>query len=207
MDYISTLDLFPDLSNVAGSQFYQVSTMYDKLGKPCDAIAPLETYISYDVRGRLTQQISKLIAEYSRKGNCAASYANGSAHVVIAPGNLVDVTINGSPARMIIDTGASLLSLTPEMASRARIAPDAADMVEVKVVGGLMKQATGYAQTVKVGEATAANVPILIAVGSKDAFGAGIDGLLGMTFLSRYSASISPGLLELKPRDRNPYPN
>jgi tetratricopeptide (TPR) repeat protein len=67
-DYISTLDLFPDLSNVDGSQFYQVSTMYDKLGKPCDAISPLETYISYNVKERQTQQIAKLISDYSRKG-------------------------------------------------------------------------------------------------------------------------------------------
>jgi aspartyl protease family protein len=201
-DYISTLDLFPDLSNVAGSQFYQVSAMYDKIGKPCDAIGPLETFISYNVKERQSQQIAKLISDYSRKGNCAATYANGSARVVIPPSNLVDVMINGSRARMIIDTGASLVSLTPEMAARARITPDASDLVEVKVVGGLLKQATGYAQTLQVAEATAANVPVLIAVGSKDAFGPGIDGLLGMTFLSRYTVALSPGLLELKPRSR-----
>jgi tetratricopeptide (TPR) repeat protein len=202
-DYISTLDLFPDLSNVAGSQFYQVSAMYDKIGKPCDAIGPLETYISYDVKGRQSQQIAKLISDYARKGKCAATYANGSARVVIPPSNLVDVMINGSRARMVIDTGASLVSLTPEMAARARITPDTSDLVEVKVVGGLVKQATGYAQTLQVAEATAANVPVLIAVGSKDAFGPGIDGLLGMTFLSRYTVALSPGLLELKPRNRN----
>jgi tetratricopeptide (TPR) repeat protein len=138
-NYISTLDLFPDLSNVDGSQFYQVSTMYDKLGKPCDAISPLETYISYNVKERQTQQIAKLISDYSRKGNCTATYANGSARVVIAPGNLIDVIINGSRARMIIDTRASLVSVTPEMAARARITPDASDLVEVKVVGGLLK--------------------------------------------------------------------
>jgi predicted aspartyl protease len=202
-DYISTLDLFPDLSNVDGSQFYQVSTMYDKLGKPCDAITPLETYISYNVRERQTQQIAKLISDYARKGNCAATYANGSARVIIAPGNLIDVIINGSRARLVIDTGASLVSLTPEMAARARITPDASDLVEVKVVGGLLKQATGYAQTLQVGGATAANVPVLIAIGSKDAFGPGIDGLLGMSFLSRYTVALSPGLLELKPRNRS----
>jgi tetratricopeptide (TPR) repeat protein len=202
-DYISTLDLFPDLSKVAGSQFYQVSAMYDKIGKPCDAIGPLETYISYDVKGRQSQQIAKLISDYARKGKCAANYANGSARVLIPPSNLVDVVINGSRARMVLDTGASHLSLTPEMAARARIMPDASDLVEVKVVGGLLKQATGYAQTVQVAEATAANVPLLIAVGSKDAFGPGIDGLLGMTFLSRYTVGLSPGLLELKPRNRN----
>jgi aspartyl protease family protein len=201
-DYISTLDLFPDLSNVAGSQFYQVSAMYDKIGKPCDAIAPLETYISYNVKERQSQQIAKLISDYARKGKCAATYANGSARVVVPPSNLIDVVINGVRARMIIDTGASVVSLTPEMAARARITPDASDLVEVKVVGGLSKQASGYAQTIEVAEATAANVPVLIAVGTKDAFGPGIDGLLGMTFLSRYSITLSPGLLELKPRNR-----
>jgi clan AA aspartic protease (TIGR02281 family) len=202
-DYISTLDLFPDLSRVDGSQFYQVSWMYDKLGKPCDAIGPLETFISYNVKERQSQQIAKLISDYSRKGNCAATYANGSARVVIPPSNLVDVIINGARARMIIDTGASYVSLTPEMAARARITPDASDLVEVKVVGGLAKQATGYAQTVQVAEATAANVPVLIAIGSKDAFSRGVDGLLGMSFLSRYTVALSPGLLELKPRNRN----
>jgi clan AA aspartic protease (TIGR02281 family) len=202
-DYISTLDLFPDLSDVAGSQFYQVSLIYDKLGKPCDAIGPLETFISYNVKERQSQQIAKLISDYSRKGNCAVTYASGSARVVIAPNNLVDVTINGSRARMIIDTGATLVSLTPEMAARARITPDATDLVEVKVVGGQLKQATGYAETLQLAEATAANVPVLIAIGSKDAFGRGIDGLLGMSFLSRYTVALSPGLLELKPRSRN----
>ena len=111
--------------------------------------------------------------------------------------------INGSRARMIIDTGASLVSLTPEMAARARITPDTSDLIEVKVVGGLQKQATGYAQTLQVAEATAANVPVLIAIGSKDAFGQGVDGLLGMSFLSRYTVALSPGLLELKPRNRS----
>src|SRR5258708_8102645 len=202
-DYISTLDLFPDLSNVDGSQFYQVSAMYDKLGKPCDAIGPLETFISYNVKERQTQQIAKLISDYSRKGNCTATYANGSARVVISQGNLVDVIINGSRARMVIDTGASLVSLTPELAARARITPDASDLVEVKVVGGLLKQATGYAQTLQVAGATAASVPVLIAIGSKDAFGLGVDGLLGMSFLSRYTVALSSGVLELKPRNRS----
>lgn len=201
-DYISTLQLFPDLSSVSSSQFYQVSLMYDKIGKPCEAIAPLETYLSYNVKERQTQQIAQLISEYSRKGSCAATYANGSARVIIPPTNRIDVLINGSPARMILDTGATSIAITPEMAARARITPDSSNLVEVKVVGGLMQQATGYAQSVKVGDATAANVPLLIAVGSKDAFGSETDGLLGMSFLSRYSVALSPGLLELTQKSR-----
>lgn len=201
-DYKSTLELFTDLSNVAGSQFYQVSLMYDKLGKPCDAIAPLETFISYNVKERQTQQIARLISDYSQRGKCAATYATGSARVVIPPSNVVEVIINGVRATMIIDSGASTVSMTPEMAARARITPDATDLVDVKTVGGRMKQASGYAQTIRVGDATAANVPLLIAIGSTDTFGPGIDGLLGMTYLSRFDMKLSPGLFELKPRTR-----
>ncbi|MDO9298064.1 aspartyl protease family protein [Bradyrhizobium sp.] len=202
-DYISTLELFSNLSNVASSQFYQVSLMYDKIGKPCEAISPLETYLSYNVKERQTQQIAKLISEYSRKGKCAATYANGSARIVIPPSNRIDVTINGARARMILDTGATQVSITPEMAARARIVPDTSDLVEVKVVGGLMQQASGYAQSIQVGSATAANVPILITIGSKDAFGPETDGLLGMSFLSRFTMTLSTGLVELQQKVRN----
>jgi aspartyl protease family protein len=202
-DYISTLELFPDLSKVAGSEFYHVSDMYDKVGRPCDAIAPLETYVSYNVRERQTQQIARLITDYAQKGKCAATYANGSARVAISVvGNLVDVTINGTRARMVVDTGATLVSLTPEMAARARITPDLSDQVEVKVVGGMMKLASASAQTLQVGDAIATNDPLLVSVGSKDAYGPGIDGLLGMSFLSRYTVAMSPGVLELKVRSR-----
>jgi Aspartyl protease len=139
----------------------------------------------------------------------AANRTSSSPTIALAPAPTSLPAPSASPAEgssssdKPADTGASSVSLTPEMAARARITPDASDLVDVKVVAGLLKQATGYAQTLQVAEATAANVPVLIAVGSKDAFGPGIDGLLGMTFLSRYTVSLSPGLLELKPRNRN----
>jgi aspartyl protease family protein len=116
---------------------------------------------------------------------------------------MVDVTINGVRARMILDTGASQVSITPQLAARARITPDEGDLVEVKTVGGNMKQATGYAQSLSVGSAAAANVPLLIAVGSDNAFGNEIDGLLGMTYLSRFNVVLAPGTLELTQKNRN----
>lgn len=177
--------------------------MYDKTGKPCEAISPLETYLSYNVKERQTEQIAKLISEYSRKGKCEATYANGSARVIIPANNRIDVMINGTSARMILDTGATQVSITPEMAARARIVPDVSDFVEVKVVGGLMQQASGYAQSIQVGSATAADVPVLIAVGSKDAFGTETDGLLGMSFLSRFTMTLSTGAVELQEKVRN----
>ena len=44
-DYISTLDLLGRPEEVAPVQFYYVATMYEKLGRFCEAATPLETYI------------------------------------------------------------------------------------------------------------------------------------------------------------------
>lgn len=198
-DYISALQLFTDLSNVASSEFYRISRMYDVLGRPCDAITPLEMYLSYDVAKRQTAQISRLISEFATKGNCQATYAAGSDRIPVGPANLVDVVINGARGRMIVDTGASMVAITPSFASRARIVPDERNLITLNVVGGKAQQAPGNAQMVQVGKARAANVPLTVSVGNDTAFGQ-VDGLLGMTFLARFEMSLTNGVLELKPR-------
>lgn len=202
-DYISTLQLFADLSNVALSEFYRISRMYVALGKPCDAITPLEMYLSYNVEKRQTAQISRLISDYAKAGNCRAGYANGGDRIVVGPDNLVDVTINGARGRMVIDTGATSIAITPSFAARARIVPDEQNMITAHVVGGTVKQAPGYAQIVQVGNATASNVPLTISTGNDAAFGPQTDGLLGMTFLARFTTTLSGGVLELKTRALN----
>ncbi|MCF2525415.1 retropepsin-like aspartic protease [Bradyrhizobium sp. G127] len=202
-DYISTLQLFTDLSNVALSEFYRVSRMYVAVGRPCDAITPLEMYLSYDVQKRQTAQITRLISDYAKAGNCQATYANGGDRIIVGPNNIVDVTINGARGRMIVDTGATSIAITPSFAARARIVPDEQNMITAYVVGGTVKQAPGYAQLVQVGTTTASNVPLTISTGNDTAFGPQLDGLLGMTFLARFTASLSGGVLELKPRPLN----
>lgn len=202
-DYISTLQLFTNLSNVALGEFYRISRMYVAVGQPCDAITPLEMYISYDVQKRQTAQLARLITDYANAGNCRATYANGGDRIVIGENNIVDVTINGARGRMMVDTGATMVAITPSFAARARIVPDEQNMMTTHVVGGTVKQAPGYAQLVEVGKARANNVPLSISTGNDSAFGPQLDGLLGMTFLARFTASISGGVLELKPRPLN----
>lgn len=202
-DYTSTLQLYADLSNVALSEFYRISRMYVALGRPCDAITPLEMYLSYNVEKRQTAQISRLISDYARAGNCRATYANGGDRIVLGPNNIADVTINGARGRMMVDTGASSIAITPSFAARARIVPDEQNMITTYVVGGTVKQAPGYAQLVQVGNATASNVPLSVSTGNDSAYGPQIDGLLGMTFLARFTTTLSGGVLELKPRPLN----
>jgi aspartyl protease family protein len=202
-DSISTLQLFVDLSNVAPSEFYWISRMYDAVGRPCDAITPLEMYLSYDVANRQTPQISQMIREYANKGNCRATYATGSDRLLIGSTNVVDVTINGAKGRMIVDTGASMVSMTAAFAARARILPDESNPITFHVVGGTVQSAPGYAQLIEVGRAQAANVPVAIGMGSSGTYGPQVDGLLGMTFLARFNVVLAGGALELKPRILN----
>ncbi|MCR6736613.1 MAG: retroviral-like aspartic protease family protein [Afipia sp.] len=202
-DYVSALQLFTDLSNVSVSEFYRISRMYAAIGRYCDAITPLEMYISYNVTKRQTPQLTKMITEYANDGNCRASYASGSDKVWITQNNIVDVTINGVKARMIVDTGASMVSITPGLAARARILPDEQNLMTFQVVGGTVQSAPGYAQLIQVGQTSATSVPVAISVGRETAFGDQIDGLLGMTFLARFNVTFSSGILELKPRALN----
>ena len=104
---------------------------------------------------------------------------------------------------MLVDTGASMVSITPGLAARARILPDEQNLMTFQVVGGTVQSAPGYAQLIQVGQTSAASVPVAISVGREAAFGDQIDGLLGMTFLARFNFTFSSGILELKPRTIN----
>ena len=199
-DYVSTLQLFTNLSRVALSQFYEVSRMYAFNGRPCDAITPLEMYLSFDAAKRQTAQIGKIISEYATQGNCRANHAAGSDRVLLGPNNIIEVVVNGVRGRMVVDTGATIVSITPAFALRARIIPDEQNLITAEVVGGTTQQAPGYADMIEVGKTRAANVPVAVSVGHDNAFGSDIDGLLGMNFLARFVFTMSGGTLELKPR-------
>lgn len=202
-DYLSTLQLFTNLSRVAPSEFYRVSLMYDAIGRPCDAITPLEMYLSYDAAKRQTPQISQMIVEFANKGDCRSTYANGSDKVLLDDRNIVDVTINGARGRMIVDTGASMVSITPSFASRAGISPDERNPMTFHVVGGTIQSAPGTAQLMEVGNARAASVPVAVSTSHPSAYGPQVDGLLGMTFLARFNMTLTGGALELTPRVLN----
>ena len=202
-DYISTLQLFKRFSKVSLSQFYAISRMYAKVDRPCDAITPLEMYLSYDPTNRQTEQIAKLISDWAMEGNCLASHAAGSDKVLLPPDNVIEVIVNGVRGRMVVDTGASIVSITPSFASRAKIATDEKTMMTANVVGGTIQAAPGYAAVVQVGKTRASDVPVAVSVGRDSAYGRDIDGLLGMTFLARYIFTVSGGTLELKARVLN----
>jgi aspartyl protease family protein len=200
-DYIAALQLLGDPSKIAGSQFYDISSMYAALGRYCDAIAPIETFISFNPAQRRTAQTTKLISEYAKKGNCDLDYARGAGHVPLigATGvHTLSVMVNGISGNFILDSGATYVAVTPEFSERAKIKLEAARQLPIKTVGGVTVADLGYADKVSVGNAEAQGVAIAVIRGANDPFGGQLDGLLGMSFLARFDVRLSQNGIELR---------
>lgn len=103
---------------------------------------------------------------------------------------LVDVKLNRiATGTFLLDTGASVVTLSPQMAARLRL-KSSGPKVEMVVADGTRVAADPVLLTsVSVGAARAENVPAVI---MPNAPGKGLDGLLGMTFLRELQVQIDP---------------
>jgi aspartyl protease family protein len=157
-------------------------------------------YISLDPVNRRTPQTSKIISDYAEKGDCEKQYAIGTARVPFAVKSDVrtlSVLINNVAGTMILDTGASFVSISSQFAFRARVPTESGSQVIMKTVGGKVSADIGYANSISVGKAVAFGVTTAVMRGDGDAFGKGVDGLLGMSFLSRFNVRLSPTGVEM----------
>ena len=200
-DYIAALQLSGTSSSPGASNvFYDISRMYAALGRYCDAIVPIETFISYKPAERRTPQTLKVISEYADRGNCDANYARGTARVRflgVTGVRTVVAVINGISGNFLVDTGADYVSVTPEFSSRAKIKIESSERIPFKTVGGTASAEIGYASTVSLGSAEAQGVVIAIMRGPTDPFGGHLDGLLGMNFLARFDFHFTQDAIEL----------
>ena len=111
----------------------------------------------------------------------------------------VDVVVNdGRPARFLIDTGAFACLVSSQLAEALGITPGpGARVVPMIGIGGRTSGPLVTLQSVRVGDVEATNVVAVV----HDAAGPG-DGILGNTFLSRFTMTLDPerGLLTLQPK-------
>ena len=117
-----------------------------------------------------------------------------------ARGNwFAEVRLNNTrTARFVVDTGATACVLSPELAAALRIHPGPrAETVPMQVVGGVTEAPRVTIPSLRVGDAEVENVAAVI-----HSIGPGVDGLLGNTFLSRFTVTLDPdqGVLLLRPR-------
>lgn len=202
-DYVVTLQLLGPPSRVAGFHFYNIARVYAALGRFCDAITPVETFVAFDPASRRTQQSVSMILEYSKKGDCGVSYARGNARIPLKTTDGVKsltATVNGVSGTFIVDSGATYLTVTTAFSDKAKINPNAAVRLPMKTVGGTVQATLGTASVVVVGNAEARSVTVAVIQNSRDPFGGRIDGLLGMSFLARFNTRLAPNGIELTVR-------
>lgn len=116
---------------------------------------------------------------------------------------VVQARLNGTlEARLIVDTGAEITVLSHQVALDLGIVPTASDRtVTLNTVGGSVRADLVRVASIAVGGAEVQNV-VVVVHDLPDA-AAGVDGLLGLTFLDRFLVTLDAqkGELHLRPRE------
>ena len=103
-------------------------------------------------------------------------------------------SVNGTSIRFLVDTGATMVALPAQMASRAGIKYSAAPKGTVQTAGGPTTAYKVKLDSVTIGDVTLNNVDAVV-------IDRGLNvPLLGMTFLSRMDIQHDGGLMVLKKR-------
>ena len=134
-----------------------------------------------------------------RRINQRLQFAEGMPVPLLKHGvhHVVEARLSSSELRLLLDTGASITTLTPDAARRLNLRYDLRRSISLATAGGLVSAPLIEVSGLMVGEAEVdrLQVGILPLVGAD-----GFDGLLGMNFLQRFASSINQqdGVLHLQ---------
>ncbi len=187
LSYANTIHLEPVPLRVGAWVFTDMSDLYASTGRYCEAIGPIQDYVSLDPASRNTAPMQTLMADAATKGHCAA-FAAGTDRFPVADANVirVRVAVNGVPGAFILDTGASFVTVTAAFARRAHLDANGSAPLRAVTANGTAYDHLVPAGSVKVGRVEAKQVPVAI---QESPMGP-IDGLLGRSFLSRFDVAI-----------------
>ncbi len=202
-DYSDAIELFgADKKKISSRVFLKMASAYAALQEFCEATAPINQWVALDPATRDTSQTQKIIADYEQQGNCVSSTEPRSERFPMpARGGVVTVKaeINGVRGLFILDTGATYVAMKAAFASRAKIPQTEASEITVNTANGPVKAKLSRAEKVRLGRLEAVNVPVAVQDDEK-IYGNGVDGLLGMSFLSRFEVQMAGGMVEVHTR-------
>lgn len=192
------LGLTADLHLLNGEVFRRMSLSYAALGQYCEAMTPIQTWISLNPIANDTAALQTLIRDYSAKGKCEGSYALGKDHFATHGKDVIVVTasVNGVKGQFIVDTGASVVSMTQHFAETAKVPMTGGFSVRMQTANGISNAQSSSASKIQLGHIEANDVAAVVLPSESTSLGDGIDGLLGRSFLSRFDVTF--GAKELK---------
>ena len=156
------------------------------MGQYCEAMRPIKAWVAINPARNDTSQTQLILDGLARKGNCAAETSVGGGETITIPGgekviNVV-VQVNGTRGRLL-DTGATFVSVKRSFATSAKLVIKDDSQIQLHTANGIGKAVLSRADTVKLGKLEARNVSVAVQTDSDGAYGRGVDGLLGMSFL------------------------
>jgi clan AA aspartic protease (TIGR02281 family) len=202
-DYVTAIELFGNKDQISSVSYLAMARAYEKLGQFCDAVLPIETWVALNPARNDTSQTRAIIADYTAKGHCQPTTQGGEEVFKVArQGSLVKlpVSINGVQGNFVLDTGATFVSLTASFAQKAKAAIDQTSNVRIHTANGVTDGKQGRAATVQLRSLSAKDVPIVVQEDAKAAYGDGVDGLLGMSFLSHFKVSVDAQAIRISNR-------
>jgi aspartyl protease family protein len=205
-DYSDSIELFgQDKIRISSSVFVRMAVAYAALGRLCEASTPILTWMAYDPVTRDNSQTQKIIADYDQRGNCVAVKNTGHEHIPTRGRGdvvIVKVEINGIRGNFLLDTGATYVSLKSSFAEKAKISTENAPQITLSTANGLTKGKLTTADKVTLRTLQAAKVPTVVQNVDDKSYGANIDGLLGMSFLSRFQVQLTTSFVDISARGR-----
>lgn len=200
-DYITAIELFGNKDRISSVSYYKMARDYEKLGQFCDAMLPIERWVALDPSRHDTSQSRAMLADYAAKGGCAAATSGGTETFPLPrPGRVVTVpvTVNHTSATLILDTGASFVVLKDSFARKAGIDLDQRTSVQLHTANGVVGGKRGRASTMQLRSLKASGVPVIVEADGAAAYHA--DGLLGLSFLSRFNVTIDAHTVRVSTR-------
>jgi clan AA aspartic protease (TIGR02281 family) len=201
-EYTTALELFANKANISNASYMGLARSHDKLGNFCDSALAIEAWVAANPARNDTSQARTMIADYVSKGKCHSTDKMDDTFPVQRRGNVVlmDATINGVKGRFIFDTGATYVSVKRSFATKAKIEIDEDSIVKLSTANGITEGKRGRAKTVQLKTVRSSDVPLVVQNDQKGTYGDDIDGLLGMSFLSRFNVAISRDTVRITSR-------
>ncbi|HYV45950.1 MAG TPA: aspartyl protease family protein [Myxococcaceae bacterium] len=198
-DYRQAITLEPLLRSIP----VNLVNMYERSGKPCEALLALEEYFLRYPKLRQEARL-KTLEDRLEAAGCDELAGKGKAVVAFSPSSdaiVAMVRINErEKARMVVDTGATAVTLSRRLASRLGLPEDAGASIFVRTAGGIRPARLTVVDQIDLQGARARHVEVAVV----DTLPDGVDGLLGLSFLSRFEMTLRPGDGRLEIAERRP---
>ena len=202
-DYVTAIELFGAKDRIANAGYFSLARNYEKLGQFCDAVMAVEAWVAVNPARNDTSQTRAMVSSYTAKGGCATTTTgNEDVFPVVRRNNVVTLpaTINGVRGTFILDTGATFVSLKSSFAEKAKVEIDHDAVVRLNTANGIAEGKRGRAKTIQLRVIQAKDVAVVVQTDAKGTYGHGQDGLLGMSFLSRFHVTIDAKEVRIRAR-------